>query len=390
MISEKNTKPELLEEYKKLMTQAKASKKSVSSVRSMSAKNTKADIWSEIQKLQKLLASAAKANTPATVPEKKQKPVLAEKEKTNEGVADREEQLLENVVSTVMQINEIVKQSNQKPEIKEENDLSYLNQEIIKEINALTTAKAMKEKEYQSLCTVETELRKFAFMINNFKNERAEQEESHVQKEADQKIVLDELTAKVQESNSQKLEEAEKSLRDAEEMIEADKKKIAEERAVEEEKYSYEKTRKYREEDDKWADEVAQREEAIQAVKKETAALQSEIDAKAEYIKDLTAKIEKIPELLEKAKQEAAEAKEKELNKEHGYKKHMAQKDADAAIQSLERQIAHVKADYEAALIEKNVIQEKLDKAYEESNKLYMQTVQSTGGIKILNNSDKN
>ncbi|MDE5753348.1 MAG: hypothetical protein K2H89_02200 [Oscillospiraceae bacterium] len=390
MISEKNTKPELLEEYKKLMTQAKASKKSVSSVRSMSAKNTKADIWSEIQKLQKLLASAAKANTPATVPEKKQKPVLAENEKTNEFVADREEQLLENVVSTVMQINEIVKQSNQEPEIKEENDLSYLNQEIIEEINALTTAKAMKEKEYQSLCTVETELKKFAVMINHFKNERAEQEESHVQKEADQKIVLDELTAKIQESNTQKFEEAEKSLRDAEEMIEADKKKIAEERAVEEEKYSYEKTRKYREEDDKWADEVAQREEIIQAVKKETVTLQAEIDAKAEYVKDLTAKIEKIPELLEKAKQEAAEAKEKELNKEHGYKKHMAQKDADAAIQSLERQIAHVKADYEAALIEKNVIQEKLDKAYEESNKLYMQTVQSTGGIKILNNSDKN
>ena len=49
-----------------------------------------------------------------------------------------------------------------------------------------------------------------------------------------------------------------------------------------------------------------------------------------------------------------------------------------------------MKADYDAVLLEKNAIQEKLDKAYEESNKLYMQTVQSTGGVKILSNLDKN
>ncbi|MDE5769466.1 MAG: hypothetical protein K2H82_08790 [Oscillospiraceae bacterium] len=387
MISEKNTKPELLAEYKKLMTQAKSAKKSVSSVRSMSVKNTKADIWAEIQNLQKLLASDEK-KADAVVSEKK--PVLVA-ETTNYSA---KEQLLENVVSTVLQINEAIKQNHKnpevKPEIKEENDLNYLNQEIIEEINALTTAKAMKEDEYKNLCTVEEELRKFAGMINNFKNDRATQEENHVQRAEDQKAILDELTARVQETNSQKLEDAEESLKNAEEMIEMDKKKIAEERAVEEEKYCYEKTRKYLEEDDKWADETAQREEKIQEIRKETAVLQAEIDAKEEHVKELTVKIEAIPELLEKAKQEAAEAKEKELNKEHGYKKHMAQKDADAAIQSLERQIAHVKADYEAALLEKNTIQDKLDKAYEESNKLYMQTVQSTGGIKILSNSDKN
>ncbi|MDE7121878.1 MAG: hypothetical protein K2O42_06930, partial [Oscillospiraceae bacterium] len=294
----------------------------------------------------------------------------------------------------VLQINEAIKQNHKnpevKPEIKEENDLNYLNQEIIEEINALTTAKAMKEDEYKNLCTAEEELRKFAGMINTFKNDRAEQEENQVQREANQKKFLDEMTAKVQESNSKKLKDAEKSLQNTEEMIADHNKEVAEKRAVEEENYHYEKTRKYLEEDDKWADEVAQREETIQKVRKETADLQAEIDAKAEYVKELTAKIEEIPELLEKAKQEAAEAKEKELNKEHGYKKHMAQKDADAAIQSLERQIAHVKADYEAALLEKNTIQDKLDKAYEESNKLYMQTVQSTGGIKILSNSDKN
>lgn len=375
MISEKNTKQELLAEYKKLVAQVSAQKKSLSSVKSVNSKNTKADIWAEIQSLQKLLATVDNTNNSATVPRKEQPVVNA---------------VANEVVSTVLKINEIVKQNNHQQEFKEENDLNYLNQEIIEEIKALDTAKNMKQKEFQNLCTVETELKKFAEMINNFKNQRAEQEDSHVKQEENQKLVLDSLTAKVEETNSQKIENAENSLKDAEERIEADKKKIADERAIEEEKYNYELTRKYLEEDDKWSDETNCREEAIQAVKKETAVLQAEIDAKANYVAELTAKIDGIPALLEQAKQEAAESKEKELNKEHGYKKHMAQKDADASIQSLERQIAHIKADYENALVEKNAIQEKLDKAYEESNKLYMQTVQSTGGIKILNNSDKN
>lgn len=390
MISEKNTKQELLVEYKKLVEQVKAQKKSLSSVKSVNSKNTKADIWAEIQKLQRILA------TSETAP-KKEQPVADKKEhsletvpKKEQLVADKKEYSLDTVVSTVLKINELINENKQQQEIKEENDLRYLNQEIIEEIQALDTAKKMKEQEYQTLCAVESELKKFAEMINKFKNQHATQEESHVQQEENQKLLIVSLTEKVEETNSKKIEDAETALQDTEERIEADKKKIADERAIEEEKYTYEITRKYLEEDDKWSDETALREEAIQAVKKETTALQAEIDAKAEHVAELAAKIEEIPTLLEQAKQEAAEAKEKEVNKEHGYKKHMAQKDADASIQSLERQIAHVKADYESALAEKNAIQDKLDKAYEESNKLYMQTVQSTGGIKILNNSDKN
>lgn len=384
MISEKNTKQELLAEYKKLVEQVKAQKKSLSSVKSVNSKSTKADIWAEIQNLQKILVTSETAPKP----EKKQ-PVA---DTADKGTKEKKEYSLDTVVSTVLKINELINEEKQQQqqEIKEENDLSYLNQEIIEEIQALDTAKKMKEQEYQTLCAVEAELKKFAEMINKFKNQHATQEESHVQQEENQKLLIASLTEKVEETNGKKIEDAETALQDAEEKIEADKKKIADERAIEEEKYTYEITRKYLEEDDKWSDETALREEAIQAVKKETTALQAEIDAKAEHVAELTAKIEEIPTLLEKAGQEAAEAKEKEVNKEHGYKKHMAQKDADASIQSLERQIAHVKADYESALAEKNAIQDKLDKAYEESNKLYMQTVQSTGGIKILNNSDKN
>ncbi|MDE6658273.1 MAG: hypothetical protein K2J88_06810 [Oscillospiraceae bacterium] len=243
MISEKNTKQELLAEYKKLVEQVKAQKKSLSSVKSVNYKNTKADIWAEIQSLQKILAAPAP---------KKEQPVADTADKDKE---EKKEYSLDTVVSTILKVNELINENKQQKEVKEENDLNYLNQEIIEEIKALDTAKDMKEKEYQNLCAVEAELKKFADMINQFKNQRAEQEENHVQKEENQKLVLDELTAKTEENNSQKIEQAEDSLKNAEELIEADKKKIAEERAIEEEKYTYEITRKYLEEDDKWSDE---------------------------------------------------------------------------------------------------------------------------------------
>ena len=118
--------------------------------------------------------------------------------------------------------------------------------------------------------------------------------------------------------------------------------------------------------------------------------MQADIDSKAELVAELTAKIDEIPTLIEKAKEEGATAKEKELGKEYGYETSKSKKQAEVDAQSLQKQIARLTADYEAVLAEKQAIQEKLDKAYEESNKLYMQTVQSTGGVKILNSSDKN
>jgi len=367
MISEKNTKQELLDEYKRLIADARSAKLNVpADVRSMNSKNTKADIWSAIQKLNKLLAGS------------ESKPETVVKEKATEPVK----------ITTV--VFEDSDDDEKNTELEEENDLNYLSQEIKDEIVALDTAKSIKKQEYNSLLIVEKELIKFVEMINDFKNKNLAQEEAHAQEENSVKELLEEQTENAESENQERLEKAKASIEDIEKNIQASNAKTASERAVEEEKYAYDTAKKYKEEDDLWQDETAKREEAIAVVKKETEVLQAEIDSKAEIVAELQAKIEEIPTLLEQAKAESAEAKEKELGKEYGYRKHMAQKDAEASVQSLEKQIEHVKADYEAVMAEKNAIQSKLDKAYEESNKLYMQTVQSAGGIKILSNSDKN
>lgn len=368
MISEKNTKQELLDEYKRLMAEAKSAKINVpADAKSMNSKNTKSDIFNAIKKIDNILKVGV---------------IL--------GKIPEPEVIVFPATPEVPEISEVPDNSTKNTEYEEENDLNYLSPEIREEIVALDDAKAIKEQEYNNLLVVEKELVKFVEMINDYKGKNFAQEEAHSQVEDSIKILIEEKAKNSETENQERLEKAKSALEDVKNDIQADREKTASERAVEEEKYNYDTTRKYKEEDDFWQDETARREEIIEGIKKETAVLQAEIDSKAELVAELTAKIEEIPVLIEKAKAESAEAKEKELGKEYGYRKHMAQKDAEASVQSLEKQIEHIKADYETVMSEKNAIQSKLDKAYEESNKLYMQTVQSTGGIKILSNSDKN
>lgn len=369
MISEKNTKQELINEYKRLIAEAESSKKIVpSDICSINLKNTKSDIWSAIQKLKKLPSAKA---TP--------------KKAVVEEMPEEIEVIVEKMPETVESDSDKKSTKN-----KEENDLNYLSQEIRNEISALDTAKSVKKSEYENLLVIEKELVKLVEMINDFKNRNFAQEVAHAQEEENVKVKLAEKTEKAEAENLQCIEEAETYLEKIQNDIKMNNENTASERASEEEEYAYKTAKKYKEEDDIWQDKTAACEETVAEVKNETELLQAVIDSKAEEVEEYREKIDKIPELLEKAKAEAAEAKEKELGKEYGYKKRMAQKDADASIQSLEKQIEHIKADYENVMAEKNAIQAKLDKAYEESNKLYMQTVQSTGGIKILSNSDKN
>ena len=360
MVSEKNTKQELLDEYKKLVTEAKSKKITLpAGAAGLNSKNNKTDILNAIQAIEQALSQPVSA--PAPVPEAPKTPAKPAKPAVTPKTS---------------------------PVKEEENDLIYLKPEIKAEIEALDSAKALRKKEYDNLLAIEQELVSFVAMINKKKSENLTQEEAHASQKSAQEETIAKAAEKQETDAKEKLEAVNKEFTEAEEKIASEKEALINERAVEEEQYRYDLNKKQKQEDDLWADELAKREEVISAVQKETADLQKDIDSKADFAAELQAKIDEIPQLIEKAKLEGAEAKEKELGKEYGYKTNMAKKDADVAAQSLQKQIDRLKADYEAVLAEKNAIQQKLDKAYEESNKLYMQTVQSTGGVKILSNID--
>ena len=106
-------------------------------------------------------------------------------------------------------------------------------------------------------------------------------------------------------------------------------------------------------------------------------------------VSELEEKLSRLPSMLESARAESAAAREKELVEQYAHENALAKKDEEAAVSSLEGRIRSLSGDYEALLVEKTDLQQKLDKAYEDSNKLYIQTIQSTGGVKILGRPEK-
>lgn len=361
MVTDKNTKQEILEEYKSLIADIKNKGLTVpQSAKGLNTKNTKTDILSAIN----TLLDALKDTTT--------KQPVASKTPTQEP----KEPKIEVQTKTISK--------------KEDDDLSYLNQEIIEKIQALDEAKALKKAEYDNILAIEQELIKFVNMINQNKNNGLIQVENQRVAKLQQEELINVMKTEADESNQEKLNTANDKLTQTNESIQADKETLIKSREVEEEAYNYKITKAQKEEDDAWSDEVAKREEGISQVLEEVSTLQTKIDESSSLVAELNAKIEEIPTLVEQAKLDGATAKEKELGKEYGYRTTMAKKDAEATIQSLNKQIENLKEDYNTIFAEKQSIQEKLDKAYQESHALYMQTVQSTGGVKILNNSDKN
>ena len=212
MVSEKNTKQELLEEYKRLSAEAKTKKITIpAEAKGMGVKNTKADILNAIQALEKALNApkapvVPEAPKPAPAPVK---PAAPEAPKPP------------------------VKPAPAVTNKKEDNELSYFKQEINDEIEALEAAKALKKQEYAELLELEQELVKFVSMINNNKNKNLELEKLQAElKEAQEKKAAEDTEAS-ETSNQEKLKSVNEALEQTEKDIADKKEALAAERAVE-------------------------------------------------------------------------------------------------------------------------------------------------------------
>lgn len=161
-------------------------------------------------------------------------------------------------------------------------------------------------------------------------------------------------------------------------------------RAREIEEYKYNLKRKRDIENDEWADEVAQREALIAAKETEAQALYDDAKAKADYIVELEAKIEAIPGLIEEAKTEAVSLVSKELGKEYGYSKAMTAKDFAHETEKLTDKVDFLTSELCKSNTALQSANEKLDNAYKEIREIATKTVESTGGVKILSNSNEN
>lgn len=201
------------------------------------------------------------------------------------------------------------------------------NPEIIKKYNDLTEAIEIKQLELDELYGIETKANAMAAMINAYKEKNEELKEAQAAKEA----------------------EIEAELGEKKDALKAAREKILELR--------------------------------------ETAALEkeTELNAKADHVKELEAKVEEIPTLIAAATEEGIKKGKADADKSNAFEVRALKKDAEYQKQLLEDKNERLAEDLANARAEKVELQQKLDDAYAQMRELAAKTVESTGGVKILN-----
>lgn len=384
MVNEKNTKAEIFGEYKSLLNRAEDMGLDVpDEMQALSGRENKSVLLNAVDKLQNLLDEEDMS--------------FVQQSLFDEDVT--EEPFKESYVDNRSEN----KSKSKKGEVKSSNDtaadikqdfslgtgIDILNKDIIDKIRAVEMAVNMRRDELQKLCVLEKELSEFVDMINADRAEYVgltkENEERVSAEKARLLAKLDELREGVEsrkQSENIKLE----SLK---ERIQEKEKSRDELRAKEKEQYEYDWKVRIDHEDDAWEDRSAKRESALKELNADIASLKAELDEKEALVPGLQAKLDEIPSLVEAAGKEGAEEMRRQMLEENDHKKELFRINSEARLAQLEQMLQTLKDDYEERVKERDSLKLKLDKAYEESNKLYLQTVQSTGGIKILDGVTK-
>lgn len=259
------------------------------------------------------------------------------------------------------------------------------NPEIIKKYNDLTEAITMKQIELDDLYGIEAKANAMAAMINAYKEKNEELKDNQAAKEAEFNLRMKEKKEAL-ESEIADLEQHKKDVMNSIDVEAAAKiKEIEQARKRDEEVYTYNLNRSRKIENDKWEDEKADREKILEL--RETAALEKEIElnAKADHVKELEAKVEEIPTLIAAATEEGIKKGKADADKSNAFEVRALKKDAEYQKQLLEDKNERLAEDLANARAEKVELQQKLDDAYAQMRELAAKTVESTGGVKILN-----
>ena len=267
--------------------------------------------------------------------------------------------------------------------------LDMLNGDILVGLNNLRTSMAGLYQNLDTLNKLDNDLDELAAVINAGREKLMKLEEENGLKLEDMHRKNEQLLSEINENGSVRIAEIEKKIEEKSQEIEAARAEKNAKREKEQEEYLYSESVKHKMEDDRWEDEKTRREEQILIIEAEIEEIKKILEEKETQVPRLEKELSELPKLIEKAEAEGMTEREKELLEEQEHQKALFIKDAEAETASLEQKIADMKEDYEALLVERDTAQAKLDKAYEDNHKLYLQTVQSTGGIKILNGTEK-
>ncbi|MBQ7724020.1 MAG: hypothetical protein IJT63_00300 [Lachnospiraceae bacterium] len=373
MIDINNTKAEILEEFKRLLDLADKEGIDIpEKALGCSNRSNKADLLSAVKLLEKSFKNGKDTHSPG-------EQMSLEDISYGEGKSETAENITKEQKQT----------RNEKTRIAEEDELKLLNQDIVEKIQSLEKARAFREQEYRDLLQFEEELEKTVSMFNEFNERFSLEERVREEKLKNEKDKSNEEIGKLELELKEKRIVAEEKLEELKRSFSDKENERDNLRSTEQEAFLYEQRILRKKEDDAWEDEKNKRTAAVESIEDEIKKLEEELSLKESLIPELKEKLDKLPEQLDKARAEGAREREEELNREFAHRASIVKMDAEAEIKSYERKIESLREDYDAMKADRAVIQEKLDKAYEESNKLYLQTIQSTGGVKILSNVEK-
>ncbi len=253
---------------------------------------------------------------------------------------------------------------------------NIFSQELIQKFNDLELAITSEEEKLKTLYGIEKELNDLTVVMNAGKDCLA-QIEAQKQEE----------TEKLKSSIKELEEELKQKTEDLQKEYDLKSKALKLERDREIEEYNY-KTKREREiSNNKWEDEKKQREEKLKQEELETKKLLEEAKVNANNLKTLEKQVEEIPSLLEKEYLRGKKEATTELEKENKYTTELLKKDFQNTIDRQEDKIKSLQEELEKANQLNATLQEKMDKAYVEIKELATKTVEATGGVKILGNS---
>ena len=363
MVSEKNTKAEIYKVYQELLSQAYTEDLDVpEDIEALTAKDTKSVLLDAVDELQDMIGDGYDEYEQVSFDTKITKEEPAKAEKPASGI---------------------------KPGFTLGNSLDILNIDILDKIKAFEDTVNNRRDTLSDLGILEKELSSFIDVINSDRKKYSNTLELDRQEiEALRQRKQEELDATIAD-NQEKMDSIRQRLDETKSGIEEKKRLRDEQRAEEEEQFEYDLKIQTGREDDTWEDRLAKREQTIKTINEDVQSLREELEIKEKKVQALQAKLEELPELLDKAKNEGKEAKHREMEEENTHRTELSKRNAKAQFEGLEQMLDNLKKDYEERLAERDNLRVKLDKAYEESNKLYIQTVQSTGGIKILGRGEK-
>lgn len=123
--------------------------------------------------------------------------------------------------------------------------------------------------------------------------------------------------------------------------------------------------------------------------KKKSKKALEEVKKNLEHTKELEKKVDEIPELLAKEYERGKKEKETELTKDHKFEIEILKKDFQNTIDRQSDKIESLNEEIKKVTDNNKLLQDKLDKAYNQIKDMATKTVEATGGVKILANNQQ-